>query len=251
MKNALIGHTGFIGSNLKNDIKNCEYYNSKNIEKIENKTFDKIYCTANDSRIWYVNKNPDKDLKNIQSLLIRLQKVKCNFFILISSIEIYKNNRNKSINEYVKNRLSKKLNYGNNRLYFENEIKKLFINHLIVRLPIVYGKNFKKNIIYDIINNKNLHSINQLDVLQFYPVNYLFKDIELLIQNKINVANLASEPLKAFEITNKFNITKNLTKIKRNYNMQSIHSNIFKKNKYRFSKIFILNNIINFIKKRK
>ena len=251
MRNALIGYSGFIGSNLKNDIKNCEYYNSKNIEKIKNKTFNKIYCTANDSRIWYVNKNPKKDLKNIQLLLSKLQKVKCNFFILISSIEIYKNNKNKSINELVKNRLSKISNYGNNRLYFENEIKKLFVNHLIVRLPIVYGKNFKKNIIYDIINNKDVHSINQQDVLQFYPVNYLFKDIKLLIQNNISVANLASEPLQASEITNKFKIIKNLTKKKRNYNMQSIHSDIFKENKYRFSKIFILNNIIKFIKKRK
>lgn len=251
MKNALIGYSGFIGSNLKNDLKNCEYYNSKNIEKIQNKSFDKIYCTANDSRIWYVNNNPQKDLKNIQSLLYKLQKVKCNFFILISSIEIYKNIKNKSVNELAKNKLSKILNYGNNRLYFENEIKKLFLNHLIVRLPIVYGKNLKKNIIFDIINNNNIHSINQQDILQFYPVNYLFKDIKLLIKNNISEANLASEPLKAYEITNKFQIIKNSAKMKRSYNMQSIHSNIFKKDKYRFSKNFILNNIINFIKKRK
>ena len=230
MKNALIGYSGFIGSHLKEKIEDCEFYNSKNIKTIKNKNFNKIYFSGNDSRIWYVNKYPKKDMKNLISILSKLSSVKCDLFILISSIEIYKTTKNKKYNENSKLLPKKKLNYGENRLFFEKEIKKLFKNFLIIRLPVVYGKRLKKNVLFDIIHNNNLNKINTNDVLQFYPVKYLYSDINKIIKNKIKLINLSSAPIRISTIFKKFNLKMNNHNSYRNYNMVSIFSKIFKKN---------------------
>ena len=42
--------------------------------------------------------------------------------------------------------------YGKNRFWLEKKITENFPNHLIVRLPALYGKNLKKNFIYDYMN---------------------------------------------------------------------------------------------------
>ena len=65
MKNkyALIGYTGFIGSNLLSFDKNITKYNSKNIHKIKNKKFDLVICAGTSSKIWLAKKKPYEDKK--------------------------------------------------------------------------------------------------------------------------------------------------------------------------------------------
>ena len=55
MKNkcALIGYTGFIGSNLLDFNKEIRKFNSKNIHKIKNKEFDIVICAGTSSKIWF------------------------------------------------------------------------------------------------------------------------------------------------------------------------------------------------------
>ena len=42
MKKALIGYTGFVGSNLQAQIKFDDFYNSKNIQDIKDKEYDVV-----------------------------------------------------------------------------------------------------------------------------------------------------------------------------------------------------------------
>jgi dTDP-4-dehydrorhamnose reductase len=256
MKNALIGFSGFIGLNLKKKLKNnCDYYNSKNIQNIQGKNYNKIYCCGNDSRIWNVNQHPFEDLINITFLAKNLLNVGCKKFILISTIEIY--NKKKTLERYDENTdpsLKKKLNYGSNRLFFEKFIKYKFKNILILRLPIVYGEKMKKNLIYDIIKNNNNININPNDILQYYPVSFLFKDINIALQKNLNNINLSSAPLPTKTLLNYFKIYLNAAKRKKNvrkYNMTSIHANIFNRKDYRFSKKEIFSDIVKFIIKKK
>ena len=252
MKNALIGYTGFIGSNLRNKIENCKFYNSKNIKEIEYKNFNNVYFSGNDSRIWYVNKNHREDLKNIQNTLFYLKKIKCKKFILISTIEVYDNSLNAN-NEKSKIKNSNNNHYGNNRFFFEKEIKKVFKNYIIIRLPVVYGNNLKKNLIFDIINDNNVDEINKNDMLQFYPVRHLFSDINKIKKHKkISLINLASEPILISELLSHSQISnKNNKPQNRRYNMNSIFTKIFNQSNYRFSKNYILRDIKKFIQDQK
>ena len=46
MKTGLIGHTGFVGTNLKEKYFFDKEYNSSNIKEIEGEQFDLLLCAA-------------------------------------------------------------------------------------------------------------------------------------------------------------------------------------------------------------
>lgn len=219
-KIAIIGYSGFIGSNLKFFYKSKYNYNSKNLECIYKYKFHTVILCAPSSKMWIANKYPHKDFKNIKNLINILKKIKTKKIILISTIEVYGKDNNK--NEI--NKTSKRTNssYGINRVFLEEFIKKFFTNHLIIRLPIVYGKNFIKNCIYDLKNKNNVSQLNGNDLVQIYNVKNLKKDINFCIKKKIKLINISSKPLRLKFIAKKFfNINLNTFKKSRNMRMKT------------------------------
>jgi len=234
---ALIGHTGFIGSNLNNDFLFDGFYNSKNIKNIEGKKYNLIVSCGNSSTRWKVNQNPEKDLENIKNFIEHIKKVKVNKFVLISTIDIY--------GDLEKNP------YGKNRLYLENFIKSHFKDYLIVRLPIVYGHNFKKNIIYDALNNHELNKVNTDAQVQVYNVKNLMKDIQIALKNNLKILNIATEPIIVKDLYKKvFDLdidNSPCTKFK--HNMKTKYAKLFGKEKdYLYNKDEILNELKSFKK---
>lgn len=146
---ALIGFTGFVGSNLNSDI--YQYvFNSKNIEEILKYNFDQIVCAGVRAEKFLANAYPTQDLQSIDQLIEILKKVKCNQFILISTIDIYKEPNGVDENTYIDtNNLHP---YGANRYHMEQFVRSHFEDYLIVRLPALFGKGLKKNFIYDMIH---------------------------------------------------------------------------------------------------
>ena len=67
--NALIGHTGFVGSNLLETMSFECRFNSININEILDNKYDLVVCSGIPSLKWYANKNPDEDLENIKNLV--------------------------------------------------------------------------------------------------------------------------------------------------------------------------------------
>ena len=230
LNSAIIGHTGYIGSFLKKQKKDINhFYNSKNINKINNNFFDTVYLTAPSSLKYHANKFPKKDKKNVLNLIESLKNLSCNKIIYFSSTDIVDaKNNNKNY-------------YGLNRLKIENFIKKKFKNYLIIRLPSLFGGSLKKNFFYDILNNKSLKFYNSETKLQWYYLENIFNDINYLDKKKINIANLVSEPIKCIEITEFLQLTdltfdNNLPIYK--YNIKNTNSH--DKKKYFYNKEQIL-----------
>ena len=147
--NCLIGYTGFVGSNilLKSDF---EFkYNSKNINDIKNKKFDLLICSSIQADMQLANTNPEKDLSNIKELLNILSTVKANKAVLISTIAVYPQPviYDENNNDFISDS-----DYGKNRKIAEDEFANIFNNYHIIRLPALFGRNLKKNFIYDILN---------------------------------------------------------------------------------------------------
>ena len=63
--NALVGYTGFVGSNLLQFFKFDELYNSKNFYEAKNKHFETIFFCGVPAIKWLANKNPEEDNKII------------------------------------------------------------------------------------------------------------------------------------------------------------------------------------------
>ena len=197
--NCIIGYTGFVGSNLLQFYSFDEYYNSKNFKEIKDKEFDTIFFTAIPAVKWIANKYPKEDEERIDKIKKILDTVQCKTFILISSIDVY-DNTSDSMNEDSIINYDKNHTYGKNRYLFEKYIEKKFTNHYIIRLPALFGKGLKKNIIYDLFYKNEIHKIPFYSTFQWYNLDWLKNDIDRIMKHKIKVYNLFTEPIKTSDI---------------------------------------------------
>lgn len=254
MKRAIIGYTGFVGSNLLRFYKFDYFFNSKNINDIKNLEIDELYFAGLSATKWYINKNPEEDIKTVNILIDIIKTIKFKKIILISTIDIYNNINDNNINEdnipdYINNH-----SYGKHRYIFEKFIMENFTDYNIIRLPAIFGLGLKKNIIYDLINNNQIENISPYTSFQWYDIEWLKDDIGIIIKNNIKICNLFTEPLDTIDIINIFNINHSLLKNKSEikYNLGTKYSHFFgSDNNYIRNKNIILENIrifINFMK---
>jgi len=87
--NALVGFSGFVGSTLRKQAEFSSLYRSTNIQDIKNKKFDVVFCAGAPAQKWLANRDPKNDLKNISALIECLKTVRCNQFVLISTVDVF------------------------------------------------------------------------------------------------------------------------------------------------------------------
>lgn len=204
-KNALVGYSGFVGSTLLKQFNFDDLYRSTNISEIQGKTYDTVVCAGAPAVKWLANKNPIQDKQSIDSLISHISTIKCNRFVLISTVDVF-NDSSKAVESTAvdTNGLHP---YGLHRYQLEEFVKTHFDDFLIVRLPGLVGPGLKKNVIYDFLNNNNLDAIDHRGVFQFYPMVNLWSDIKVAIKSNCNLIHLTSEPISVKEIASEcFNI---------------------------------------------
>ena len=179
---ALIGHTGFVGGVLQEQIRFDKLYNSKNINEISKFEFDEVYCAAPTGSRLFATQNPEQDSINIANLIKKLQTVNTKRFILIGTVD--------SI-------ICTNTVYGQHRKMVEDAVKNLFNNYTIVRLPSLIHPKIQKNILHDLKNKVYLDKINLAQNNQWYPLYRLSRDINALT---VSEANLVSVPVSNEEI---------------------------------------------------
>jgi hypothetical protein len=192
---AMIGYTGLVGGILTKKTKFDALYNSQNISEIQGGNFDYVICAGAPGVKWKANQEPEKDLQNIKHLIEKLQSIKAKRFILISTVDVYHNPL--KVNEASAIEIDGLHPYGKHRRYLEEFVQDKFAEHLIVRLPALFGQGLKKNFIYDLIHNHCLHWTHKGSTYQFYNLENLLEDICIAEKNKINLLNMSTEPLSA------------------------------------------------------
>uniref|UniRef100_A0A6C0I8E6 Xylose isomerase-like TIM barrel domain-containing protein n=1 Tax=viral metagenome TaxID=1070528 RepID=A0A6C0I8E6_9ZZZZ len=226
MSIAIVGYTGFVGSNLLQFYNFTDFYNSKNFKECIGKTFDQLFFCGVPAVKWYANKNPDEDWFVINEIIEILKTIKVNKFILISTIDVYEDCSLQYNEDYLCN-YEINHTYGKNRYIFEKFIQDKFDNHHIIRLPALFGKGLKKNIIYDLINKNYSVVLTLNSSFQWYNLDWLKTDIDNVILQNIKVCNFFTEPIKTLEILNLFDYSQfqidNKTEI--NYNLKTKYFN--------------------------
>jgi hypothetical protein len=249
LKKALIGYTGFIGGNLLRQTKFDFLYNRSNIIDLQNNDLGLVVCAAPSAEKWRANLEPEKDLEAIDELIRSIKKINTAHFILISTIDVYKNPRN--FNEDSRIEIDGLHPYGRNRYLLEDFVDDNFTNHLIVRLPALFGYGLKKNFIFDLLHSNCLEMTDCDSEFQFYGLSHLWDDINFAINKSINKINITSEPISARELALRcFNIDfKNKTvKPPIKYDIRSKYDFLFGgKNGYMYEKHIIVNEIKNFV----
>jgi hypothetical protein len=208
----LIGNTGTIGKTLKEGLKFDYEFNSKNIHELLNLDIDPtttdLYLCCLPATKWLINQNPQLDLNNIMSILNILTKKEYNNIILYSTIDVYNGVPLESDESYP---LQISIpNYGSNRFLFEELISNTvkYKKLLILRLPALFGKHIKKNILFDLLNDNEIHKINYNSQYQWYNLDNLIRDTNLYLNKNSTVNNLFPEPICTSKILEIFGINK-------------------------------------------
>ena len=203
MASALIGYTGFVGSNLVHAGTFDARYNSKNFRDLADKSFDFLICAGVPAVKWLANQQPENDWKKIQELIDVLATTNVREFILISTIDVYSDpsaggDEDSMINPNANNP------YGRHRYQLEQWVTEQFPICRIVRLPALFGPNLRKNALYDLIHDNGVSAINPASWYQWYPVSRLWSDLMLVRTHDLELVNLFTEPIRTSCIIERF-----------------------------------------------
>ena len=146
----LVGYTGFVGSNLCLSHDFDHLINSKNIDQAFGVNPDVLIYSGVPAEMFIANKDPMKDKAIIDNAKKNIELIGPKKIVLISTVAVY--DRTYNVDEDYKPDVDKLLPYGEHRLDYENWVENNYDDHLIVRLPAIFGENLKKNFIYDYIN---------------------------------------------------------------------------------------------------
>lgn len=194
---ALVGYTGFVGSNIYASAGNeiDKVYNSKNIEEAYGTNPDLLIYAGLRAEKYLANNAPEKDMELIEQAEENIRRIGAKRLVLISTIDVFK--VPKDVNENSEIDTENLHPYGYNRYQLELWVRENYPDALIIRLPGLFGKNIKKNFIYDYINvipfmlkeakfdelvkqDSDLKKYYELQDNGFYKVNVADKDRELL-----------------------------------------------------------------------
>lgn len=146
----IVGYTGFVGSNIY-EKHNFDYsFNSKNIEQAFGLNSDLCVYSGVRAEKFLANSDPDGDMAIINNAIENIKKINPKRLVLISTIDVYNNPNN--VDEDVEIDSESLQPYGLDRYRLEQWVSENIDNYSIVRLPGLFGKNLKKNFIYDLIN---------------------------------------------------------------------------------------------------
>lgn len=149
---ALVGYTGFVGSNIYSSSGNeiGAVYNSKNIKEAFGTQPELLIYAGIKAEKYLANSAPEKDMELINQAKDNIIRINPQKLVLISTIDVFRVPKN--VDELSKIDTEGLQAYGYHRYLLELWVRKKFPDALIIRLPGLFGKNIKKNFIYDFIN---------------------------------------------------------------------------------------------------
>jgi hypothetical protein len=228
MTTALIGHTGFVGSTLHRQTQFDAVFRSATIDQMRDRYFDRVVCAGAPGQKWLANNDPEADRQNIEQLIRVLESISCKHFVLISTVDVFQDSS--GADERTRVEEEDLLPYGLHRRRLERFIENTYASHLIVRLPGLVGPGLRKNVIFDLLNNNKLESIDSRSRFQFYPTANLWHDIQIAISNELSLIHLTAEPVDVSQVAEQgfgMRFDNALNKPVARYDMQSGHARLF------------------------
>jgi nucleoside-diphosphate-sugar epimerase len=194
----LIGHTGFVGSNLARQIRPDRVFNSSTIGEIRGARFDLLVNAGVSSLRWKANAEPEADRAAVLALWRELETVEADVCVHVSTFDVIQ--RNGAVDEDTPIDESRLEPYGLHRLELERLVRNRFDRHLVVRLPHPFGPGLRKGFVYDLLHDNALELTDRRDVFQLYDLANLWRDVEAFLAAGWELTNVTSAPVTAEEL---------------------------------------------------
>lgn len=231
---AIVGYTGFVGSNLyarpSRTLRYDFLFNSKNVDAIGQRSYEAVVCSAVPAIKWFANKNPSTDWAQIAALLAQLKRVRTDRFILISTVDVYpdpagRNDEGYGFPAYADHA------YGRHRRMVEEWVIENYPStHTIVRLPALFGDGLRKNALYDLMTKNMLENISADSAYQWYDLESLAADLDTVIEAGVPQINLVTPPIPMRTIQERFFPSEGIGGLHlapARYDVRTAHSNLF------------------------
>jgi nucleoside-diphosphate-sugar epimerase len=194
---ALIGWSGFVGGNLDRAGEFDARYRSTDIDEIRGRSFDLVVSAGLPAAKWLANRDPEADWAGVSRLMAALEEVEASEFVLISTVDAYGD----PVRVYEEDSGSKGITpYGSHRRAVEDFVRERFPRHHVIRLPGLLGPGLRKNVLFDLIHERQLEVVNPDSEFQWYDVRDLWGDLERIRAAGTEVVNLAPAPVSTARI---------------------------------------------------
>lgn len=203
MTSALIGNTGFVGTNLARQFPFDDVYNSSNIGEIAGKSYDLVVSAGTRADSHWVNRHPDQDRAAVEALAESLSAVTIDKLVLISTVCVYPALPRGDEDTVVDT--ARLTPYGRHRRWLEDVLAAVH-NTVSVRLPQLFGRGIKKGLIFDLLHRRGLEHIDPDDAFQYYDLNWLWRDICTSLSHGLRRVNLATPPIAHRRVADLFGI---------------------------------------------
>jgi nucleoside-diphosphate-sugar epimerase len=193
VRTALIGHTGFVGSNLASRFAFDDVYNTSNIDDIAGREYDLVVSAGNRADSFRINRDGPGDRRDVDALVDRLEQVRIGRLVLVSTVCVYPGGT--SPDETTPLDEAGLTPYGANRLHQERRLQAAH-DTLVLRLPQLYGDGLKKGVVYDLANDYRVEHIRPEVSFQYYDVRRLASDLTTALDAGIDSLNLATPAIR-------------------------------------------------------
>lgn len=197
MRTALIGYTGFVGSNLLAAHPFTDCYNTANIDDLRGQSYDLVVSAASRADSHWVNQHGEQDLAAIEQYFAVLSTMQAAQVVFVSTVCIYPGGT--SPDETTPLTAAGLTPYGANRLHLERRLAGRF-QTLAIRLPQLYGAALKKGIVYDLLHDYRVEFIRPDDRFQYYDLRRLWRDIETALDAGLATLNVATPALTSTRV---------------------------------------------------
>ena len=187
---ALVGHTGFVGSELARTRDFAAGFRSTTIGDIADSAWDEVVCAGMPAEKWRANQDPEGDAAALERLWEPLSHVRTARFVLISTVDVYEHPEDRTEQAPA----DAKHPYGLHRAELERRVASTFEESLVVRLPALFGPGLKKNALYDLLHGRPSPAPKQA-LFQWYDLERLSADLDRLAFLRLSLVNLVPEPV--------------------------------------------------------
>lgn len=194
MRTALIGHGGFVASNLEAQAHFDEKVDAHAADRLRGRNFDLLVCTDPGTRV-KAHRDAAGDratLSRLTDALARIQAARC---LLISTIDVYP--RPEQVDEDAP--IEPATAHGRHRRELELFCREKFAA-TVLRLPLPFGPGLQEGVLFDLMVGQRVEDIHPEGVYQHYPVAHLWRDANMALERGIAELNLATEPIPTREL---------------------------------------------------
>ena len=147
MTKFLVGGTGFVGSNLARETAFDGVFHSTDVREAYGRRPGLLVYAGIRAAKFLANRDEAADWEQIRTAMENLERIAPERLVLISTIDVYP--QPQQVDEESPIDLSRLQPYGKNRRKLELWVREQFPNALIVRLPALFGRNLRKNFLFD------------------------------------------------------------------------------------------------------